>query len=69
MPTLLARASWAMRAPRAAIVLWQSVALAAVLSAFSAGIAPADETGLLRADASLYEAKRAGRARSVASAG
>ena len=28
-----------MRAPRAAIVLWQSIALAAVLSAFSAGIA------------------------------
>ncbi len=27
-----------MRAPRAAIVLWQSIALAAVLSAFSAGI-------------------------------
>ncbi len=30
-----------MRAPRAAIVLWQSIALAAVLSAFSAGIAVA----------------------------
>jgi len=28
-----------MRAPRAAIVLWQAIALAAVLSAFSAGIA------------------------------
>jgi Zn-dependent protease with chaperone function len=28
-----------MRAPRASIVLWQSIALAAVLSAFSAGIA------------------------------
>jgi Zn-dependent protease with chaperone function len=38
-PWLLARASWTMRAPRAAVVLWQSVALAAVLSAFSAGIA------------------------------
>ena len=36
---MLARASWPMRAPRAAIVLWQSIALAAVLSAFSAGIA------------------------------
>jgi Zn-dependent protease with chaperone function len=36
---MLARASWPMRAPRAAIVLWQSVAVAAVLSAFSAGIA------------------------------
>jgi Zn-dependent protease with chaperone function len=39
VPTLLARASWPMRAPRAAIVLWQAIALAAVLSAFSAGIA------------------------------
>jgi len=39
VPTMLARASWPMRAPRAAIVLWQSIALAAVLSAFSAGIA------------------------------
>ncbi|MDZ4267829.1 MAG: M56 family peptidase, partial [Mycobacterium sp.] len=39
VPAMLARASWPLRAPRAAIVLWQSVALAAVLSAFSAGIA------------------------------
>lgn len=39
VPALLARASWPLRAPRAAIVLWQSVALAGVLSAFSAGIA------------------------------
>ena len=39
VPAMLARASWPMRAPRAAIVLWQSIALAAVLSAFSAGIA------------------------------
>ena len=38
VPALLARASWPMRAPRAAIVLWQAIALAAVLSAFSAGI-------------------------------
>ena len=38
-PALLARATWPMRAPRASIVLWQSIALAAVLSAFSAGIA------------------------------
>ena len=38
-PALLARATWPMRAPRAAVVLWQSIALAAVLSAFSAGIA------------------------------
>jgi len=39
VPALLARATWPLRAPRAAIVLWQSIALAAVLSFFSAGIA------------------------------
>ena len=39
VPALLARASWPMRAPRAAVVLWQAVAVAAVLSAFSAGLA------------------------------
>lgn len=39
VPEWLARAEWPMRAPRAAIVLWQSIALAAVLSAFSAGLA------------------------------
>ena len=39
VPAMLTRASWPIRAPRAAIVLWQSIALAAVLSAFSAGIA------------------------------
>jgi Zn-dependent protease with chaperone function len=39
VPAVLARASWPLRAPRAAIVLWQSIALAAVLAAFSAGIA------------------------------
>lgn len=39
VPALLARASWTLRAPRASIVLWQSIVLAAVLSAFSAGIA------------------------------
>jgi Zn-dependent protease with chaperone function len=39
VPAMLARASWPTRAPRAAIVLWQAIALAAVLSAFSAGIA------------------------------
>lgn len=39
VPALLARSTWPTRAPRAAIVLWQSIALAAVLSAFSAGIA------------------------------
>ncbi|MCH9667549.1 MAG: M56 family metallopeptidase [Actinomycetia bacterium] len=39
VPALLARTTWPLRAPRSAIVLWQSIALAAVLSAFSAGIA------------------------------
>lgn len=38
-PALLARASWPLRAPRAAMVLWQAIAVAAVLSTFSAGIA------------------------------
>src|ERR1700751_2479898 len=39
VPAMLARAAWPMRAPRAAVVLWQAIAFAAVLSAFSAGIA------------------------------
>jgi len=39
VPALLARATWPLRAPRASIVLWQAIALAAVLSFFSAGIA------------------------------
>ena len=39
VPAVLARASWPMRAPRAAVVLWQAIAAAAVLSAFSAGLA------------------------------
>jgi Zn-dependent protease with chaperone function len=43
VPALLARATWPMRAPRAAIVLWQSIAVAAVLSAFSAGLALASQ--------------------------
>jgi Zn-dependent protease with chaperone function len=38
VPAWLARAIWPTRAPRAAVVLWQAIALAAVLSAFSAGI-------------------------------
>ncbi|TDD66229.1 M56 family peptidase [Jiangella aurantiaca] len=37
VPALLARASWPALAPRAALVLWQAVALAAVLSALGAG--------------------------------
>ncbi|NLV80071.1 MAG: M56 family metallopeptidase [Rhodococcus sp.] len=39
MPRLLARATWPHRNPRAALVLWQAIALAAVLSAFSCGLA------------------------------
>lgn len=39
VPGVLSRASWTHRAPRAALVLWQAIALAAVLSAFSAGLA------------------------------
>jgi len=38
VPALLAEASWPMRAPRAALVLWQSIAVAAVSSTFSAGL-------------------------------
>ena len=50
VPALLARANWPMRAPRAAIVLWQSVAVAAVLSAFSAGLALASRIFVLGND-------------------
>lgn len=39
IPALLARATWPLRAPRAAVVLWQAIAVAGVLSAFSAGFA------------------------------
>ncbi len=49
VPALLARAAWPMRAPRAAVALWQAIALAAVLSAFSAGLALA--VGLFVPDA------------------
>jgi hypothetical protein len=38
-PALLARSSWPYRIPRAAVALWQAVALAAVLAAVGAGIA------------------------------
>lgn len=50
VPAVLARAAWPMRAPRAAIVLWQSIALAAVLAAFSAGIAIASRLFVPGAD-------------------
>ncbi len=39
VPAMLSRATWTHRAPRAALVLWQAIALAAVLSAFSTGLA------------------------------
>ncbi|MDX6283228.1 MAG: hypothetical protein QOH03_4299, partial [Kribbellaceae bacterium] len=39
VPAFMARASWPYRIPRAAVVLWQAIALAAVLAAFGAGIA------------------------------
>ena len=38
VPELLGRARWPMRVPRAAIVLWQALALAAVLAALGAGL-------------------------------
>src|SRR6476620_6461084 len=43
VPALLSRARWPHRAPRAALVLWQAIALAAVLSAFSSGLAIASQ--------------------------
>ncbi|MFI9508480.1 M56 family metallopeptidase [Nocardia sp. NPDC052566] len=42
-PALLSRATWPYRTPRAALVLWQAIALAAVLSAFGSGLAIAAE--------------------------
>jgi hypothetical protein len=39
VPALLSAGSWPYRTPRAALVLWQAVALAAVLSAFGSGLA------------------------------
>ncbi|MFZ2174500.1 MAG: M56 family metallopeptidase [Rhodococcus sp. (in: high G+C Gram-positive bacteria)] len=43
VPALLSRARWPHRTPRAALVLWQAIALAAVLSAFSSGLAIASQ--------------------------
>ncbi|MBY6350581.1 M56 family metallopeptidase [Rhodococcoides corynebacterioides] len=43
VPAMLARATWPHRTPRAALVLWQAIALAAVLSAFSSGLAIASQ--------------------------
>ncbi|MGX1775817.1 M56 family metallopeptidase [Nocardia brasiliensis] len=42
-PAVLSRATWTYRTPRAAVVLWQAIALAAVLSAFGSGLAIAAE--------------------------
>ena len=39
VPEVLSRAKWPLTAPRAAMTLWQAIALAAVLSAFSCGLA------------------------------
>src|SRR6185437_12970713 len=50
VPEMLARATWPLRAPRAAMVLWQAIAVAAVLSAFSAGIAIASRLFVPGAD-------------------
>ncbi|WP_432493369.1 M56 family metallopeptidase [Kineococcus gypseus] len=38
VPALLARARWTWQVPRAALVLWQSIALAAVLATLGAGL-------------------------------
>lgn len=47
VPSGLARAHWPQRVPRAAIVLWQAIALAAVLAAVGSALAAPEE--LLRA--------------------
>ncbi|OZC53767.1 MULTISPECIES: M56 family metallopeptidase [Nocardiaceae] len=39
IPAFLSKATWPYRAPRAALVLWQAIAVAAVFSAFSSGLA------------------------------
>lgn len=43
VPVLLRRARWLHTAPRAAVVLWQAVALAAVLAALGAALAAPEE--------------------------
>lgn len=45
VPALLARASWLRRTPAATMLLWQGVALAAVLSALGAGLSLATSHG------------------------
>lgn len=49
VPAVLARARWPLRSPRAALVLWQAIALAGVLSAFGAGLAVASRLLVLDA--------------------
>ncbi len=41
VPALLARTSWPLRAPRAGIVMWQSLAVAAILATSGAGLSTA----------------------------
>lgn len=50
VPALLARADWSLRAPRAAMTLWQSISIAAVLSAFSCGLAIASHLFVIGPD-------------------
>lgn len=50
VPSALSKAEWPHRAPRAALVLWQAVAIAAVLSAFSAGLAIASRLLVIGTD-------------------
>lgn len=47
VPSALARARWTQRVPRAAVVLWQAIALAAVLAAVGSALAAPEE--ILRA--------------------
>ena len=41
VPALLARSTWPLRAPRAGIVMWQSLAVAAILATSGAGLSSA----------------------------
>ncbi|AZZ82503.1 Zn-dependent protease with chaperone function [Gordonia alkanivorans] len=50
VPEALSRAQWPIRAPRAAMTLWQAIALAAVSSAFSCGLAIAANLLVIGAD-------------------
>lgn len=50
VPSALSAANWPQRAPRAALVLWQAIAIAAVLSAFSTGLAIASRLLVMGSD-------------------